>query len=252
MSYTDKILPIVKEAGIELRQFWGNPGEVKTKGGGAQDVVTELDRKTELFLAEQFRKIYPDIEFFGEEFGGNKTCERFWLVDPIDGTAHFVRGMPFCTTMVALIESGKVVFSAIYDFVNDKMYSAEKGQGAKMNGTPIHVSNRSLNEAYLTREINVTNEKNLEIYLSLRKKCILFNTISCGFEFTMVASGKIEGRISLNPYGKDYDYAPGTFLVSEAGGKVTNIGSEDYDFRNTSALAANPKVYEELKKLYNF
>ena len=79
---------------------------------------------------------------------------------------------------------------------------------------------------------------------------MMFNTISCGFELAAVASGKIEGRIVLDAYGDDYDYAAGTFLVSEAGGKVTNLGSDDYDFRNHSFIAANPVVHEELRKLY--
>ena len=198
------------------------------------------------------RKIYPRIDFAGEEFGGSKTAERFWLVDPIDGTTHFVRGIPFCTTMIALIENGGPVFSAVYDFVNDRMYYAEKGHGAKMNGEAIHVSDRPLSNAYLAREINYDFKKNLDIFLDLDKKAVLFNTISAGFEFAMVASGKIDGRVTLNGYGGDYDFVPGAFLVSEAGGIVKNIGSNDYDFRNHSFIAANPKVYEELKKLYGF
>src|SRR3989338_3641823 len=155
MTYTEKVLPIIKEAGIELRKFYGKPGEVKNKGGGAYDVVTELDTKTEKFLAESLRKIYPTIDFAGEEFGGSKTRERFWLADPIDGTAHFVRGNLFCTSMIALIENGKTVFSVVYDFINDRMYYAEKGQGAKMDGEPIHVSHRTLKDAYLSHEINL-------------------------------------------------------------------------------------------------
>jgi myo-inositol-1(or 4)-monophosphatase len=249
--YSEKVLPIIKEAGLAILPFYGNAPVTKNKGDGAYDVVTELDTKTEKFLAERLRKIYPDIEFAGEEFGGKKTAERFWLADPIDGTAHFVRGMPFCTTMIALIENGKAVFSVIYDFVNDKMYYAEKGRGAKMNGEAIHVSNRPLKDAYLAKEINVVDyKKNLDIYLSLDKKCILFHTISCGFEFTMTASGKTEGRIALNGYGNDYDYAAGMLLVSEAGGKATNLGKDDYDFRDHSFVAANPIVHDELRKLY--
>ena len=119
--YSEKVLPIIKEAGVELRKFYGNAGSVKYKSAGERNAVTELDTKTETFLAEKLRKIYPTIDFASEEFGGDKTVERFWLADPIDGTAHFIRGMPFCTTMLALIENGKTVFSAIYDFVNDKI-----------------------------------------------------------------------------------------------------------------------------------
>lgn len=251
MTYTEKVLPIIKEAGVELKKYFGKPGEVKNKGGGPADVVTELDKKTEQFLAEKFHKLYPDIDFFGEEFGGNKDSEKLWVVDPIDGTAHFIRGMPFCTTMVALVENGKPVFSAIYDFVNDKMYYAEKGQGAKLNGEVIHVSNRPLAEAYLAREINIDFPENMKIFMSLRKKAILFNMINCGFELTLVATGKIEGRVSLNPWGGIYDFPAGALLVSEAGGVVKNVGKEDYNFKDFNFVAANPIVFDELRKLYN-
>ena len=135
-------------------------------------------------------------------------------------------------------------------FERGLMYYAEKGEGAKMNGEAIYVSSRPLKDAYLACEINLDYKRNLDIYLSLQKKCVLFNTINAGFELSMVAAGKIDGRIILNGYGADYDFAPGAFLIAEAGGKVTNLGSDNYDFRNHSFVAANPIVREELRKLY--
>ena len=68
---------------------------------------------------------------------------------------------------------------------------------------------------------------------------------SAGYEYILVAVGKLEGRVCFNPYGEDYDYAPGSLLVSEAGGKVTNIGSTKYDFNNLNFIAANKPLYKE-------
>ena len=70
--------------------------------------------------------------------------------------------------------------------------------------------------------------------------------ISAGFEYAMVASGKLDARISLDPYGKIWDFAPGSLLVAEAGGVVANIGSKGYDYRNFNFIAANPVIYKEL------
>ena len=210
--------------------FYGQAEVLRQKDDSPCNVVTELDLKTEKFLAERLADVYPDIGFCGEEFGGDDKAERFWLVDPIDGTAHFLRGVPMCTTMIALIESGRVVFSAIYDFVNDRIYYAQKGEGAKMNGEPIRISRRPLAATYLLHEISLDKQRNLDIFLDLRKRCILFNTINCGFEFAMIASGKIEGRIALDPFGDDYDYAPGTFLVKEANPLIKQILCREMDY----------------------
>ena len=250
MSYTNKVVPILKEAGRELAAGFGKAKVERQKSGRAVDVVTKLDESTEKFIYQQLKKLYPEIGFWGEEFGGNKKQKKFWLLDPIDGTAHFVRGVPFCTTMLALVENGQVVFSAINDFLRDDFYSAEKGSGAKKNGRPIHVSKRALKDAYFSHEINLGIRKNLDLFAKLREKPMMFNTISCGFEFPLVATGKIEGRIMIDAFGGDHDYAAGSLLVKEAGGVVVNIGKNSYDYKNHSFLAVNRVVFKELRRLY--
>ncbi|MFA6215665.1 MAG: inositol monophosphatase family protein, partial [Patescibacteria group bacterium] len=164
MTYAKKVLPIIKSAGQKLLKYYGKIKISSQKGKLAHSVVTKLDLKTEKYLAANLGKIYPTIDFFGEEFGGKKNAKRFWLVDPIDGTAHFMRGIPFCTTMIALIDSGKVVFSAINNFVTGEIFHAEAGCGAKLNNKPIQVSNRRLVDGYLTYEINFDKKENLDLF----------------------------------------------------------------------------------------
>lgn len=147
--------------------------------------------------------------------------------------------------MVALIEDGQVVFSAIYDFVNDIMYWAEKGKGAYREDERISVSQRPVRGCCVGIEIKLDKPENEEIRKRVREKALIPSTLTAGYEFTLVATGKIEGRISYDPFGKDFDYVPGTLLVSEAGGVVTNIGSSVYDYRNTNLIAANKAVYDD-------
>lgn len=177
---------------------------------------------------------------------GGAESEKFWLVDPIDGTAHFIRGIPICTTMIALVNKGEVVVGVIFNFVTGEMFSASKNNGAKLNGEPIRVSDRSLEQSYITVESKLNDEETVKKYLELKKKTTLFHTISCGFEYGLVASGKLDGRIGLHPYGFDYDFAPGALLVKEAGGVVANIGTNSFDYRNFDAIATNPVIYKEL------
>ncbi|HCM36446.1 MAG TPA: hypothetical protein DIS53_00755 [Candidatus Wildermuthbacteria bacterium] len=246
MDYQKIVFPVLREAGEELRKGFGKAEIIQEKGDLAVDVVTALDRKTEEFLATKLRAADPSADFYGEENGGHEDGERFWVCDPIDGTAHFIRGLPFCTTMLCLIENGQVVFSAIYDFVKDDIYWAEKGKGAWRNDDPIHVSKRTLQQAYLSFETHEDNPQDAEKLHALRKRCILVNTISAGFEYAMVACGKLEGRITFDPYGKVWDYASGPLLVEEAGGVAVNIGKESYDYRNFDVIATNPVIYKEL------
>lgn len=234
-----------------LLPYWGNIRETTKKDGSSHSVVTELDLSIERFLRDAVKKLDPSAEFSGEEYGGTRDASRFWLCDPIDGTAHFIRGLPFCSVMLALIEDGKVNFSAIYDFIKDDMYHAIRGGGAFKNDEPIHVSERPLEEAYIAFETRIDKPVNYQLFQKIRETSVLFHTITAGYEFALVASGKLEARMCLDPWGKDWDYAPGSLLVSEAGGVVANIGSSSYDYRNLNLIAANPLVYRALTEGQN-
>lgn len=237
----------VVEAGHELKKYYGNIESLsKGDGNSVGGVVTELDHKTEQFLAQELGKFSADIGFRGEEFGVQSEANTTWLVDPIDGTAHFIRGLPFCTTMVALIENGTVVMSAIHDFVHGNTYWAIRGQGAYCNNEKISVSQRTLSQSILSFETHIEKPENYEKYLAVRKQAGIIATINCGFEFAMIASGKLDGRIGLEPYGMDWDFAPGSLLVTEAGGVATNIGKTSYDYRNHDYIISNAAVHAEL------
>ena len=245
-QFTKSVLETIRKTRDISLPHWGNAEVTRQKDHSAHNIVTELDEKVEKFLAKELAKIDSSIEYVGEEFGGNRNAKRFWLVDPIDGTTHFVRGLPFCTTMVALIEDSRVTFSAIYDFVNDIMYHAVRGGGAFQDNEPIHVSNRDIASAYAGYESRIEKEGNLKKYLEARQHFLTIQTINSGYEHVLVATGKIEACICYDPYGYDYDFAPGSLLIEEAGGIVANIGKTTYDYTNTNYIASNKKVFEAL------
>lgn len=243
-----EIIKILRGTRKILLSQWGKIGIINQKDESACNIVTEMDIKVENLVKEKLFKLHPDIKFVGEECGGNRGAESFWLMDPIDGTQHYVRGLPFCTSMLALVENGEVVFAAIYDFINDDMYWAQKGKGAFCDSRRLQVSRRSLKDSYVCFETRMEREKNRNIFFNLLDRTHLVKTISAGWEFAMIADGKLDGRICFDPYGQDYDFAPGCLLVSEAGGIVANIDStsKKYDFTNTNFIAASPIVHEEL------
>lgn len=248
MNYHQKVYPIVKQVRNILMPHYGFAKSLYQKEVSQATVVTKLDIKVEKFLKKELKKVYPEIDFVGEETGGNRQANTFWLVDPIDGTNLFMRGIPMCSTMIALIQNGQPIYSLIYDFVSHTAYWAEKGQGAYQNKKRIYVSQRSLKESYMGYESHIEKKNNMVKYLLLRKKAVLVKTVSAGWEFAMTACGKLDGRISYDPYGNDYDFVPGALLVAEAGGVVVNPGSDKYDFRNTNIIATNKIIYKELVK----
>lgn len=252
MSYKNTVLPIIRRTReISLPSFGkASITDVKNEGHAA-DVVTEIDGKVERFLREELGKAYPEIKFVGEEEGGDRSAPMFWLCDPIDGTGHYTRGLNFCSTMLALIKDGEVIFSAIYDFVADEIYWAEKGKGAFINETPMHVSNRNLKQAYVCFEVRTLPGRNTYVLQELEKRTGTIRPIAAGWVFRMIACGKLDGAIMLEPWGLDYDFAPGTLLVTEAGGMVKNFNKDTYDYRDLNFYAGAPLTAQGLLDLYN-
>lgn len=246
MQYYETVAPIVRRAGETVRPYYGDVASLGTKTEGSSDVVTQLDRDVESFLAKELTAAYPGTGFYGEEFGG-EVSDRYWLVDPIDGTQHFIRGMPFCSVMVALIEQNAVAFSVIYNFVTDEMFAASRGEGAFCNEQPIVVSERGMAGALCGITVSPDDPRYTHVRKAVRARGTLsFHACSSGFELAMVAAGRLDGRIHIVEHSKTWDHAPGALLVQEAGGIITNIGSDTYDYRDTNYIAGAPAFYHDL------
>lgn len=243
------VFDLVEEAGKRLLPHFGIVETLKHKDAGSDaSALTQLDLDTEKFLVEGLSKLFPEIGFHGEEYGIQGDKKYFWTLDPIDGTSHFVRGLPFCTVMVGLIKDGEVVFGLIYDFIRKDFYWAEKGLGAFKNRETLHVSDRPMNRAYLSFETNFDFPGMVELYKKVTQASTNFHSVNAGWEFAQIAAGKLDGRILLHPYCSLWDVAPGSLLVKEAGGQVANIGSDTYDVFNRDFMAVNPQVYDFLTK----
>lgn len=243
-EFAEGIEPIVREVGEQLRPHFGAAEELERKADDTP--VTELDRAMEEFLAARLTKLVPEAGVYGEELGKNGSEEQFFLIDPIDGTHHFICGLPFCTVMVAYVEGGAVRTSAIYNFTENKYFAATEGKGATCNGEQIHVSNRQLSEGRVALETIDKRAENWELRKELFSRTRQIQIEGSGYELTLVASGAIEAKVVVDGFGQAYDFAPGALLVQEAGGVVTNLGSESYDYRNLELIAANPCVHREL------
>jgi myo-inositol-1(or 4)-monophosphatase len=184
-----------REVAARLTEGFGVATLASQKSVNACDVVTAFDMEIDDRLFELLKQFDSSLGFQGEERGHSGSNREFWLVDPIDGTGHYMRGIPFCTTMIALVIDGRVEASVINDFVRGNTYSAARGHGASCDGESIKVSNRALPGAYVGIEIDISMLDNLAIVQRLHSKTVPVATINCGWEFAMTASVKDARRI---------------------------------------------------------
>lgn len=108
------------------------------------------------------------------------------------------------------------------------------------------MSDHALGQSLIDYETRLENPDHLEQYLRVRKRAVLVGEMACGYTFAMIASGKLDGKIAIDPYAKSWDFARGSLLVQEAGGVARNIGSTGYNYRNPDFIIASPIVYREL------
>lgn len=183
-------------------------------------MLTEIDLFAEKRISEKLASFDKSIAVVGEESGGDRSAQKYWLVDPIDGTIHFVRGIPFCTMMVALIENDIPIAAGVYNIITAEYVYAAKGRGAFIGDDQIHITPRPVKEAVILTEIgqNALNGK-----MTLQANFRSVNLMCAGYEFLLVATGKIDARVVIDALGKDYDFAPGLLICGEAGCSVVSL-----------------------------
>lgn len=208
--------------------------------------VTKYDIELEYKLRNALGLLDASIPIVGEEGGGDDTASTFWLVDPIDGTEGFVRGLPVVRNMATLIHDNKPVFAFIYKPITDELITATRGQGAFKNGQKLQVSNRPLNLSWVDIVGSLSDPVMQRFISELNPRIKSFRILG---DFTRLADGVIDASISYKSGGGLWDYAPRGLLYQEAGAIVKNIGSDEYDFRNFSFIAANPVMFEDLRQI---
>jgi myo-inositol-1(or 4)-monophosphatase len=233
------------------------PEILKAMGNIAHDfkedksVITEMDLLVERRLKDALAKLDASISFSGEETGTDYSKPTYWLVDPLDGTDSFIRGMPFVTNMVALIDNNQPVMSVIYNIVLDEYYLAIKGHGATCNGETIRVSDRPVNQSLVSLcRFPRGDESCYGLYDQMRaalEGLEFLNINASGYVLSSVARGSIEARINYKSVSKPWDVAPGALLVMEAGGRVGSLESDSFDLHgHRNAIAGNQQVFEPI------
>lgn len=250
----EKIIPIVRQAGeivLSAHDVWSQTHEKSS----AADLVTEYDLAVERFLKEKLPPLMPGSLFFGEEEKENASPLTGWvfIVDPIDGTTNFVRGLKQSAISVALAHDGAVEYGVVYDPYKDEMFSAKRGGGAFLNARPIHVSQRPLSEGVFGMGTAIYDRQFLAPTMRVteqlfRRSCDFRRLGAAALDLCDVACGRLDlfFEYSLSPW----DHAAGGLILTEAGGVISTLEGAPMDYaRRCSVWASNQVNKDVLREL---
>lgn len=237
-----------REAGALLR---GRPARVDHKG--VIDLVTELDLASEARIRDVLGRLTPGVPVMGEETGGATTGLR-WVVDPLDGTTNFVHDYPAYTVSIGLCDGDDPIAGVIYDPIRDRLFAAERGHGATLDGTRLRVSEtRALIDALGVTGFPYGVRADVRFYLAFVEAALLATqgvrrSGSAAYDFTTVACGQADffWEFGLKPW----DTAAGAAIVREAGGVVTALDGSAWKPGDRDVLASNGHLHEALVHLF--
>ena len=223
---------------------------VETKASKT-DVVTQADRDAQRAVFEVIEETFPDEPIVGEEADAPKTVPESgpaWIVDPIDGTANFVRGLPLFATAVASVIDGEPVATAIVCPALDDGYRVGTG-GPVRNGRPISVSTRSDPEACAVCPTLWWGQGRRGEYSRATRAIVsrfgdLRRFGSAQLELATVAAGGLDATVT-NVVANPWDTVAGVHLVRAAGGTVTDLDGERWRHDSTGLVASNGAIHEE-------
>jgi myo-inositol-1(or 4)-monophosphatase len=238
------------QAASKLHQYYaGGDLGISTKSSEI-DLVTKVDKLCEEKIREIISAAYPDHVILGEEGGESVgNAAHRWIVDPLDGTVNYAHGFPFYCVSIGLEVDGVVQVGVVLDSVRNELFTATRGGGAFCNGVNIAVSNQpTLKKCLLATGFPYDEaglKKNLEVFARVHQKVrAIRRPGSAALDLCYVACGRIDGfwELKLQPW----DVAAGLLIVQEAGGTVTTLRGEPYDFGDKVMIATNGHVHGKL------
>lgn len=218
----------------------------------AINLVTEADLRSEESIIQTIRHAFPDHQILSEEQGMQDIPANpiKWIIDPLDGTTNFAHGFPLYNVSIGVEYEGACILGVVYDPTRDELFLGQQGQGATLNGTPIHVScTPKLNEALLVTgfayDVHTAKDNNLKEFCAFTVRARgIRRTGTAAIDLSYIACGRFDGfwELKLNPW----DTAAGKIIVEEAGGTITNYAGEPYSIYGTTLIATNGLIHQEM------
>jgi myo-inositol-1(or 4)-monophosphatase len=254
MTETDLQLAVraAESTGKVLLKFWADREELTVSNKRAGDFVSEADVTAENELKRLLLGARESDRWLGEETGSEGNGNRRWIVDPLDGTTNFLRGIPFWSVSVALEVDGELIVGVVHDPVNSETFAAELGCGATLNGEQIGVSKTSeFSSALFGTGVPFGSMPHIADSAQeigrLMPHCAGIRRLgSAALDLAYVAAGRLDGfwerRLRI------WDIAAGLVLAREAGAIVEGAEANERPEDSGTVITATPKLFPALTK----
>jgi myo-inositol-1(or 4)-monophosphatase len=251
-DYLSTAVEIAREAGALVAELFTTPLEITYKR--RSDLVTVADRRSEALIVERLRRHFPDHGIVGEEGGSYSAPSDYcWYVDPLDGTTNYAHGFPIFSVTLGLAHHGEMIAGVVYDPTRQEMYTAERGAGAFLNDQRLHVSrNGSLSECLVATGFPPfadNHDLNIRLYARITGLSHgIRRAGSAALDLCYVAAGRFDGfwELKLNPWDK----AAGSLLVTEAGGRMSDMQGRPFNVLGEDVFASNGLVHDQMLEVF--
>ena len=239
------IINACRAAGAILLKYFGTDLDVERKAESGNSPVTIADKETDAFLQEALLKARPNYGWLSEEIENDMShlsANRAFVVDPIDGTKPFIKGIPEFAISVAVIENSQPVVGVVFNPVKNEMFTSVLGEGVELNGQPIKLNESDVLEHFLG-SVGESKKGYLDPYESLWE---IHKIGSIAYKMALVAAGKGDLMATFRPKS-EWDIAAGHLMCQEMGFKVADFEGQipRYDARVAEDFVSNLLVAPE-------
>jgi len=241
-----------QQGGAVLMNKLGRLSEINKKG--AIDLVTDADTASERAVIETIREAFPAHTILAEESGLQRGTGAWrWIVDPLDGTTNFAHSLGLFAVSIACARGDDILCGVVFNPVSTELFSAVKGAGAELNGSPIQVSRTAKTaDSLLVTGFPYNVREILDPIMARMARCLAASQGvrrlgSAALDLCYLACGRFDGFWEQNL--KPWDTAAGLLIAREAGARVTDFSDREYHVDMAQLLATNGKIHHQMLKL---
>lgn len=252
----DAAIRAAKEAASLIRDRAGRIGEREVRKKGPNDLVTEVDEAAQASIIRALQETFPDSRFLAEEGEAHSEDVQdgyLWVIDPIDGTTNFTRGVPPYAVSIGLRDGHEMAAAVVLDVPRGDLFTAVRGGGLRVNGERRSVSRtETVADSLITTGFPYREIDHVEVYLEvlgefMRRSHGMRRPGSAAIDLAYVACGRFDGYYETGLY--PWDVAAGLLLVEEAGGRVTTFRQGGDPLFDAQILATNGRIHAEMLEM---
>ncbi|EJN6827972.1 inositol monophosphatase [Vibrio cidicii] len=243
-----------RKAGNHIAKSLENVEKIESTLKGTNDFVTNVDKEAETIIIDTIKNSYPEHCIIAEENGtiDGKDKDVQWIIDPLDGTTNFVKGIPHFAVSIAVRIKGKTEVACVYDPMQNELFTAQRGSGAQLNSARIRVKQpKDLQGAVIATGFPFKQKQHSESYFKIMSAMFVevadFRRAgSAALDLCYVAAGRVDGYFELGL--KPWDIAAGELIAREAGAIITDFAGGTEYLKSGNVVASSARGVKSLLK----